>query len=103
MAILEGAESLLQNGIIDVIQFEYNHRWIAAGRFLRDAFTLFRRHGYCLGKVTPRGVEFYDHWDSELESFREANYLACRPELKSDFPSVAWWNAGVTSSPQGSL
>jgi hypothetical protein len=35
--------------------------------------------GYSLGKLTPRGVEFYPGWDAELETFVEGNYVACVP------------------------
>jgi hypothetical protein len=31
--------------------------------------------GYRVGKVTPRGIEFYEAWHPELESFKEGNYV----------------------------
>lgn len=58
-------------------QFQYNHRWIHARAFLLDAFELLTPLGYRLGKLTPFGVEFYPHWDPELETFVEGNYIAC--------------------------
>ena len=60
-------------------QFEYNHRWILGRFFLRDAFELVQAFGYRVGKLTPRGVEFYPGWDPELETFVEGNYVACAP------------------------
>ena len=42
---------------------------------------------------TPRGVEFYRGWDSDLETFVEGNYLACAPEIATRLPSVAWWKS----------
>lgn len=103
MAVLRGASSLLARGAIDVLQFEYNHRWIVAGHFLRDAFQLLQPLGYSLGKVTPRGVEFYETWDSELETFREANFLACTPAWRDRFPAVVWWNRSTVPSAGGRL
>jgi hypothetical protein len=47
-------------------------RWVHARRYLRDAFTFADALGYQLGKVTPRGIEFYEAWHPELESFRRA-------------------------------
>jgi FkbM family methyltransferase len=92
LAILEGAQRLLNLRALDVIQFEYNFRWILARRFLRDAFLLLEQTEYTIGKVTPKGVEFYRGWHPELETFREGNYLACLASARRMFPTVAWWN-----------
>lgn len=89
--VLIGAAGMLVSESIDVIQFEYNYRWMGARRYLRDAFELLARHGYDLGKVTPDGIEWYTAWDPELETLREANYLACRKSLAHKFPSIKWW------------
>lgn len=90
--VVEGAAEMLARQAIDLIQFEYNHRWIAARRYLRDAFECLAPLGYRLGKVTPQGIEFYRQWHPELESYREGNYLACRAEWQAHFPVIAWWN-----------
>jgi FkbM family methyltransferase len=91
LAILSGAGALLSSRRIEVVQFEYNYRWIAARAFLRDAFELLAGFGYRVGKVTPSGIEFYGRWDPELETYREGNYLACLPERSGHFPVVRWW------------
>lgn len=93
LAVIHGAEGLLRRRAIGVLQFEYNHRWIDARCFLRDAFDLATPFGYVIGKVAPRGVEFYVGWDSELETYREGNYLLCRRELRELFPIIRWWNS----------
>ena len=90
--VMEGAREMLDRGAIDLIQFEYNHRWIIARYFLRDSFSLLQSHGYHIGKITPKGVEFYRDWHFELESFREANYLACKQQFMTCFPVIPWWN-----------
>lgn len=90
--ILAGAQRLLSAGRIDMIQFEYNNLWIAARRFLLDAFDLLLPRGYAIGKITRLGVEWYGAWHWELDRFgRGANYLAVKPQLRSEFASVPWW------------
>ena len=91
LAVLRGARGLLAGQQITVLQFEYNQRWIYARTFLRDAFELLVPLGYRIGKLTWRGVEFYPRWDVDLESFVEANYVACTPSAAARIPSVRWW------------
>lgn len=91
LSVLRGARGLFERKAIDVAQFEYNWRWIDARSFLRDGFDLADAVGYRLGKVTPGGIEFYERWDPELESFREGNYLLCEPTAASWFRSIRWW------------
>jgi FkbM family methyltransferase len=89
--VLYGGNELFTAGAIDIAQFEYNHRWINSRHYLRDAFDYFKPLGYELGKITPKGIEFYPAWDFELETFREGNYLAVKPSLMSLFPQIPWW------------
>ena len=94
LAILRGARALLAEHRIAVAQFEYNHRWILARFFLRDVFEFLMPLGYRVGKLTPRGVEFYPGWDADLETFVEGNYLACDAAAAALLPAVMWWKAG---------
>jgi hypothetical protein len=94
LAVLRGARGLLAKHRIAVAQFEYNNRWTLGRFFLRDAFELVQAFGYRVGKLTPRGVEFYPGWDAELETFVEGNYLACAPAVAASLPSVPWWKSG---------
>jgi FkbM family methyltransferase len=93
LAVLHGARALLAERGIRVAQFEYNHRWILPRFFLRDAFEFLLALGYRVGKLTPRGVEFYPGWDADLETFVEGNYLACDPEAAAEMPAVTWWKS----------
>lgn len=93
LAVLRGARGLFAEKRISVAQFEYNHRWVYAHAFLRDAFELLEPLGYRLGKLTPRGVEFYPGWDFELEKFVEGNYIACVSEVADQLPSIIWWKS----------
>ena len=93
LTVLRGTRSLLAEHRIAVVQFEYNHRWVFARAFLRDAFELMTEFGYLLGKLTPKGVEFYPGWDPELENFVEGNYVACDPAAARGLPAVQWWKS----------
>jgi FkbM family methyltransferase len=91
LAVIEGASAMLETGVIDLIQFEYNHRWISARRYLKDVFEFLVPFGYRIGKITPRAIEFYDSWHPQLETFQEGNYLASRKEWIDLFPKISWW------------
>jgi FkbM family methyltransferase len=91
MAVLEGAQKMLEAHRIGLVQFEYNHRWISARRFLKDAFDLLLGCGYGLGKLTRNGWEEYRHWYPVLENYREANLLALNTEWRDVIPHVEWW------------
>jgi FkbM family methyltransferase len=93
LAVLRGASKMLAEGAIRFIQFEYNQRWIDARLYLRDAFDLLLPLGYHVGKVTPKGVEMYDRWHFELESWRQGNYVAWLSSEACPLPTLKWWNA----------
>jgi FkbM family methyltransferase len=93
MEVILGARRMLEAGRIEALQFEYNWRWVDARRFLKDAFEFLQPFGYHLGKVTPSGVEFYNAWDFELETFREANFVALRPGARRQLPEIQWWKS----------
>lgn len=89
--VLAGAQTLIDAGAIDVIQFEYNQRWIYGGRFLRDVFLLLADTDYAIGKVTPRGIQWHREYDWRLESFVQGNWLACAPRRIAQFPAAPGW------------
>jgi FkbM family methyltransferase len=91
LTVLRGARTLLAERRIAVVQFEYNVRWVFARAFLRDAFDFLADPGYQIGKVTPKGVEFYPGWDADLETFTEGNFVACDPAVAGSLPAVPWW------------
>lgn len=91
LAVIRGARGMTGRQAVDLIQFEYNLRWIDSRTFLLDAFEELQPRGYQLGKITAKGVEVYPKWHHELETFTEGNYLAWLPEWTPRLPSVAWW------------
>ena len=93
MSVIEGAKGMLEKHRIAVVQFEYNHLWVSARRYLKDVFEFAAPLGYTVAKITPSGVEPYLKWHPELETFREANYILATKESLEWFPAVRWWNA----------
>lgn len=91
LEVLVGARELIESKVIDVIQFEYNQRWIDGGFLLRDAFQLLADSGYQIGKVTPRGIQWHEDYDWRLETFVQGNWLACLPRLASSFQQAPGW------------
>jgi FkbM family methyltransferase len=91
LAVIRGAAALLEPQALGVVQFEYNHHWIQARSFLLDAFALLQPLGYHLGKVTPRGIEFYPRWHHDLDTFSQGNYLACTGAWSRRFPAIRWY------------
>jgi FkbM family methyltransferase len=74
LSVLQGARPLLEAGRIDIIQFEYNHRWVFARAFLKDVFDLIEGLDYTLVRVDPDGFPVFDHWHPELDRFFQSNY-----------------------------
>ena len=91
--VIKGAERLIANQNIGVIQFEYNWRWIFSNNFLRNVFMSLSENGYHLGKVTPKGIQFFPRYNVEIETFVEANYIACTDEWADKFPTVDYWKS----------
>ena len=84
--MLRGARELLREQRIDVLQFEYNHRWVHARAFLKDVFDLVADLPYEVARITPDGLETLPGWHFELERFFEANYLLVRRPALDWFP-----------------
>jgi FkbM family methyltransferase len=85
LRVLRGARPLLEAGRIDVLQFEYNHRWVYARAFLKDVFDLIEGLPYAVARIRRNGIEVLDAWHPELERFFEANYVLIRR------PALDWF------------
>ena len=94
LSVIKGAVASLEKGTIEFLQFEYNWRWIDNKGFLKDVFELCRPLGYEIGKITPKGIEFYNDWDPLLETFNENNYLICKPVYRGRLKEIKWWKNG---------
>lgn len=78
--VIQGAGVALAAGRIEILQFEYNWRWLLNHRALRDVF-LFRDSvapGYLLGRLCNGCIEFHGEWHFELDRYFEGNYVLIR-------------------------
>lgn len=78
MPILHSMASWLAKRKVRFIQFEYGGTWIDAREFLADAFALFHEHGYIVGRLMPKSVNWIERFDHQLyENFKYSNFVAC--------------------------
>lgn len=75
LEVLKGFGEMLKPGTIRCIQFEYNEASTGAHLLLKEFFQLLEPHGYVLGKIYPRAVEF-GPYSIHLEDHRANNYCA---------------------------
>ncbi len=80
LAALQGAESMLSQGRIRRIQFEYGGSYIDARTLLKDMFELLASHQYRLYKIYPHQLRAVDRYAQRLENFQYQNWVAIRPD-----------------------
>jgi FkbM family methyltransferase len=73
--VIEGAMGALKSGRIDVLQFEYNYRWVEFRRFLKDVYDLVQGTEYTVAKLGATRASVYPEWHFELERFIECNFV----------------------------
>lgn len=79
-SVLQGANQTLAAGRVDVVQFEYNWRWLINHASLRDVFQFLKDKPYVLGKLTGTSIDFYDEWHFEMDRYFENNYVLVRKD-----------------------
>jgi FkbM family methyltransferase len=82
LAVLRGMSSLLKEGRVKIIQFEYGATYRRAGVFLQDAFSCFTGLPYALFKITRCGLIAVPSYSERLETFRYSNWLAVHQDWK---------------------
>ncbi|MEY4269903.1 MAG: hypothetical protein RLZZ58_1119 [Pseudomonadota bacterium] len=80
-AVIEGFGPWLASHRIDVIQFEYNHRWLGQRRSMRDIFELAATAGYRVGRLHASGVDMFESYNPENDRFFEWNYVLILPDI----------------------
>lgn len=88
LAVMRGAREMLKKQGIDYVQFEYGGCWIDSRTLFLDMYDFLTSFGYIIGKIMPRGIEFYDKYDQRLETFQMANFLACKPRNIGQFKRI---------------
>lgn len=80
LLVLRGGARALSEGIIEVVQFEYNWRWLRNHASLRDVFDFIAGKPYRLGKLVGESIEFFSEWHFELDRYFENNYVLVRED-----------------------
>lgn len=80
--VLAGAEGMLAAGKVELVQFEYNWRWLPNHRSLRDVFDFVSGKPYLVGKLNGPSIEIYEAWHFEMDRYFENNYLLIRKDSK---------------------
>lgn len=78
LEVLKGAVGLLTAGQIELVQFEYNWRWLLNRASLRQVFELIDGMPYRFGKLTGESIVFHDRLHFELDRYFENNYVLVR-------------------------
>ncbi|MEM6415358.1 MAG: FkbM family methyltransferase [Pseudomonadota bacterium] len=86
--VISGAQESLKASRIDVMQFEYNYRWVLSRTFLRDVFEMIDATPYTLGRVDPSSVTLFDTWHFELDRFFQSNYALIHERALDWTPTV---------------
>jgi len=76
--VLRGAEQAMREGRIDLIQFEYNWRWLLNRASLLQVFELVEGMPYRFGKLVGRSIVWFTQWHYELDRYFENNYVLAR-------------------------
>ena len=84
-SVLKGGESALREERIDVVQFEYSHRWIYSRAFLRDMFRFVENTPYILARIRNDRLELLTEWHPELERYFDANFALIHPRAEGWF------------------
>jgi len=76
--VLRGGERALASGRIELVQFEYNWRWLLNHVALRDVFEFIKDKPYRVGKLVGNAIEVYEEWHFEMDRYFENNYVLIR-------------------------
>lgn len=76
--ILLGAEKMISNGCIDLIQFEYGGCYQDSQTKLESVYRLLVKNSYDIFRILPNMLLAIPIWDAKLENFQYSNYVAIR-------------------------
>lgn len=83
--VMQGAEGMLSEGRIGMIQFGFGGSDIDSGHYFRDYWNLLTSRGYSLYRIMKDGLIRFEKYDEGYECFHYVNFLAVyEPEDKSD-------------------
>jgi FkbM family methyltransferase len=81
LAVMRGGLSMLREGRVRRIQFEYGPSNIYSRVLLRDMFAFFEDLDYDVFKIVPRDLVRVKTYDPQLENFQYKNFAALHSSL----------------------
>lgn len=78
--VMRGAETLMNEGKIDFIHFEYGPGYISSRTLLLDIMALAERHGYGTWLIHPRKLVRVDSYARKYENFKTKYFLLARSD-----------------------
>jgi hypothetical protein len=75
--VLKGAKSMIDNGQIDLIQFEFGGTQIIPRIFIKDFWEILNTN-YSIHRILKNGLLEIKEYSDSLEIFAYANYLAIK-------------------------
>jgi len=78
--VIKGFEKSIQNGLVNIIQFEYNKCSILSKFLLKDFYDYLSPKGFEIGRIYPQYVDFKEYDLFMEENLLQANFLAVRKE-----------------------
>lgn len=72
-----GFEETIKDGKVKIIQFEYGYINISTKKLLIDFYKFFESHGYIVGKIFPKNIEFRKY-EFKYEDFLGPNHIAIK-------------------------
>jgi hypothetical protein len=79
LEVLKGAEKMLCNKKIDIIQFEFNSLNVISRVFLKDFYDILK--DFSLYRINTNCLIPLPKYDTENEIFKYQNFLAVRRDL----------------------
>jgi FkbM family methyltransferase len=81
-SVLKGANSMLESGAIDAIQFEFSEGCLDSRTFFKDFFDLLG-HRYRISRILRNGLYPLPKYTEDLEIFSTSNFLAERDQERN--------------------
>ncbi len=78
LEVIRGARKLIEEGRINLIQFEYGGTYVDSRTLLKDIFEVFTNLNYSFYKLYPKQVCLVKRYDACLENFQYQNWAIIR-------------------------
>jgi FkbM family methyltransferase len=79
LTVLQGAENMIRNNGLKMVQFEFNDFNISSRTFMQDFYKLLK--GYRFFRITARGLINMGAYSTDHEIFKYQNILAVHPSV----------------------